>query len=367
MFEQSITNYYRKLMMASQTIETIRMAIAKFDTAKVPIAALLVVNLKRSGTADDYAEFSVLTEYFSDKELEDLLTGFREIASYVDVSFGEKEFITKLANGYFNKLDGHHKIVYASTGSGLSRCRSAVTPGLCELYKLDYCSSDACTAAVLENKISAIRTLRYGGFPMPNTYFYDHVAGWLEDSRPRLDQILIAKPAYECASIGVNENAVSKWSAAFEAHVKRLSQMLRQPMILQEFIHGYEVETPVFEAESPIAPSCVGVSIAGDKDLGSRFFTYEQIYSDDFSLYNFDLHHPELAVKMKDCATSVFSFLQLRGTVRIDFRVKENGEFFIMDCNNSPHIVPGHSVHYSMQLLGFTFPETLKLILSSSI
>jgi D-alanine-D-alanine ligase len=352
-------------MGQSGSIEIIKNAIDNLNQIESPIAILLIVNLKSAQVLSDYTEFSVLTEYFSDQEFEDLFNGFKEFASFIDVSFGEKEFIEKLTTNHFDFLNNHQKIVYASTGTGTSRCRSAITPSLCEIYDLKYCSNDIFTAALLENKISAIRILREGKFPIPNTYFYELGKGWLDGNLPSSDCLLIAKPAYECASIGIDSRSVSNWTPLFETHIKEMSLNLRQPIIVQEFIQGYEIEVPVLNTIKTLTPGCIGISMNGQRNLNDKYLTYELVYHNRYSLYNYDIENSEISQSLKLCARQVFTYLQLKGTVRIDFRVMEDGRFYIMDCNNSPHIVPGHSVYYSFEQLGFTFPDMLKTIVST--
>src|ERR1035437_9605782 len=81
------------------------------------IVVLLVINTdKRADISNDYKDFSVKSEYFSELELEEIINGFQNLGCKVDFSNGEKEFNEKLVNNYFRKYDPMKKIVYHSTG-----------------------------------------------------------------------------------------------------------------------------------------------------------------------------------------------------------------------------------------------------------
>src|SRR6516162_2678664 len=80
------------------------------------IVILVVINTKsKTEVVDDYENFSVKSEYFSDAEVDEIVNGFLDIGCKVDFSNGEQEFIKKLANNEFDKYKGLQKIVYNSS------------------------------------------------------------------------------------------------------------------------------------------------------------------------------------------------------------------------------------------------------------
>ncbi len=330
------------------------------------LAILPVINTQDMEVVGDYERFSLKTTYSSDRELAELVNGFKEFADYVDVSYGERDLIKKLELNKFQEIVEYKKVVYTETASGTARSRAALTPALCELYGLGYCSNDIFTSALLDNKMATNRILKSYGFPLPDTWEYYYKEGWT-NGKPVQDKLLIAKPAYECASIGISEESVSVLNDKYVKFIHQLSTDLKQPILVQEFIIGAEVEVPVFDLGFPFTPGSAGISLNEQKELGKNILTYDTIFEDGFELYNYDEYNPSISIKLKAAAQSVFSLLKLRGPVRIDYRVTSSGQFYLMDYNNSPHLGSQHSFAYILGALGYTYIDMLKVIVYPAI
>ncbi|HEY4799839.1 MAG TPA: ATP-grasp domain-containing protein [Bacteroidia bacterium] len=350
--------------IAKQKIKHIKDTVKK---QAANIVVLLVINTdKKNEVNNDYEGFSVQSEYFSEKELVEVINGFKELGCLVDFSNGEKEFIEKLVNNKFRKYSHLRKIVYHSTGSGTGKSRSALTPALCNLYNIENCSNDIYTSVISENKVHLFNLLDYYGYPIPRTWYYDEEKKWFK-GEPVKNKLLIAKPAYESSSIGVSVDSVSMYSAAFRKHVKDLSHLLGQPILVQEFIEGFEVEVPVFDIGEPFTPMSVGIKLNGRKNLGNQFLTYESVSEDKYGFYSFSKEMPELGARLKKIASDSFAKLNLNGMMRVDFRVSSKGKYFIMDYNNTPHLTQFHSCAFSITNLGFKYSDMFALLLFKHI
>lgn len=344
-------------------IATIKRIKNVVDAEVSNIVILLVINSKSDETVhNDYEDFSVTTEYFSEAELKEITNGFEKAGCKVDYSNGEKEFNERLIRGDFKKYEKLNKIVYNSTGSGTGRCRTAFMPALCNLYQLNNCSNDIYTSTIPENKVHFFNLLSFYNFPIPRTWFYDGKSGWLT-GEPNKNLRLIAKPAYECASIGISEKSVAEFTGSFFNHIKDLSDSMRQPILVQEFIDGYEVEVPVFDIGEAFTPMSVGINMSGEEFAGSHFLTYDKVYDDLYQFYSFCRYNREVGDNLKKIARDSFNKLNLSGMMRVDFRVDKNGNGFIMDYNNSPHLTEFHSCAFSIKDLGFNYSDMLRLLL----
>lgn len=347
-------------MLKEENIDKITNALKKFHKSP-KIAILLVVNMQDTIVDNDYNRFSVVTTYYSERELNEVVSGFKTFA-YVDVSYGEKEFINKLNSGHFSELHEFQKIVYTETAGGITRSKSALIPAICDLYKLKYCSNDVFTSALLDNKMATNRLLKSYGYFLPATWVYHYKLGWMSE-QPANDIQLIAKPANECASIGITEESTSIMNQKYLDFIHNLSLSLRQPILVQELIEGYEVEVPIFDFYYPITPSSVGISFKNTKEMGKNIFTYDTIFDDNFNLFNFDSFNEELSNCIKEAARSAYTKLQLKGPVRIDFRITKLGKHYMIDYNNSPHLGIRHSFAFALEQLGFNYDDMLKLII----
>lgn len=350
-------------MNAKDEAKIIDNVIELLDSQTQTLALLLIANMQQSVSKEDAGAVDIVSSYNSDAELDEFINGVKEVVSYVDVSYGEKDFISKLHSGGFDSLNSFKKIAYTDTASGNARSKSALIPSLCELYGIPYCSNDIFTSALLDNKMATYGLLKSFDVPLPRTWFYSHTVGWIGE-KAKEDILLIAKPAYGCASIGITQESVSTLSKQFLDHIEKLSRALHQPILVQEFIKGYEVEVPVFDLEEPFAPGCIGLSMNDQKNMDAAFFTYDTIFEDGFELFNFDLIDSHLASTVKDISQKAYRYLQLKGPVRFDYRINETtGGIYLMDFNNSPHLGTKHSFSQSIIELGYSYEDMLKLVL----
>jgi D-alanine-D-alanine ligase len=198
-------------------------------------------------------------------------------------------------------------------------------------------------------------------FALPRSWFFRFDLGWLTSEPPK-NLKLIAKPAYECASIGISNDSVGFFGEKYFRHIKELSGSLNQPVVVQEFICGYEVEVPIFDDFESFTPFAVGISLNEQHMIGDRFLSYDSIFDDEFKLFNFDKHNQHISKSLKSEANRLYQCLQLKGPVRIDFRVTPEGDYYMMDYNNSPTLARSHSFAFCIEELGFSYADMLKLI-----
>ena len=348
-------------MTIADTWARINLILQHFKHYDKKIAMLLIVNLQSELVTDDYDDYSVVTSYYSNKDLDDIVKVFMEFVDYIDISYGEAEFVKKAQSGFFNDLNSYHKIAYTESATGTTRSKSALLPAICELFQIKYCSNDIFTAALFDNKLATYQILKSYGFPLPETWVYKHGTGWM-GSEPPDQMMLITKPAYECASLGIGESSVSMMSPVYLQFIDQLSIKFRQPVLVQQFIHGYEVEVPVFDSKEPLTPCAVGISLNDGKSLGERILSYDTIFDDGFDLFNYDEHDEVVSSAIKSASNLAYKYLQLKGPVRIDYRITETGEYFMMDYNNSPHLGKQHSFAFVAKELGLSYSDMLKII-----
>jgi D-alanine-D-alanine ligase len=328
------------------------------------ILLILVVTIKDSDTY--LSQYDYTTEYFSADELSDYIDALESLGVLRDVSYGEDDFVQKLSNGYFKKFHQKYKIVFNTTGSRRIRSRSALIPALCELHHLPYASSDILTCAILENKVQCNNLLAYHNFPVPQMWLFDPRIGWM-GSKPPCGIKLIAKPCRESASIGITQQSVGFFSKQYEQQVIKVSRILNEPVIVQEFIDGWEVEVPVLLIDGPTALPPMGINLDGTSFLNERFLSYELVYNDNYHYFRFDSIDSDLSKTLMEVAEKSFLALDLYGTVRVDFRIKGNKLYYITDYNNSPHLTRFHSVASSLSSLRFKYPDLFCLIIYHSI
>jgi D-alanine-D-alanine ligase len=324
------------------------------------IAILVVANVK-SGT--DLHSHSLETEYFSQDELEQIIEGFRDFGFYVQAFFSEDRFIQAVLAGELELIHQKYKIVYNSAQSGTGPGRKSLIPSFCQLHDINTTSSDAYVVSLARHKYHVNCIMRAVNLPAPPSWLFHWKKGWNLRQRPENTvRPLILKPIYESASIGIDENSIVGTDSDLDGAAQRLSMEFNQPIVVQRFVAGREVEVPVIGLDTPFAPQPVGLSLAEEEVLDGRILTYDIVSSDRYGFY--DLKKEEVSPSLAQLSIEAFETLGIRGFGRIDFRIDAAGNCFIIDVATNPHIIKHSSFHFLFMNTGRDYPSLLGLLVA---
>lgn len=89
-----------------------------------------------------------------------------------------------------------------------------------------------------------------------------------------------------------------------------------EKILVEEFIHGREIEVAVMGNDSPVA------SVCGEIDSGAEFYDYDAKYVTDTSVAYIPARIPEdVAEQVRDAAVKIYTAIGCRGLSRVDFFV----------------------------------------------
>ena len=140
---------------------------------------------------------------------------------------------------------------------------------------------------------------------------------------------MFVKPAGTGSSVGVSK-AVDQ--EALRAALLAAS-VYDNKILVEEFIHGREVEVAVMGNDNPVA------SICGEIDSGADFYDYEAKYVTDTSVAYIPARISEETQEMvREAAVKVYSAIGCQGLSRVDFFVTFEGERVVF---NEINTLPG--------------------------
>ena len=153
----------------------------------------------------------------------------------------------------------------------------------------------------------------------------DHALDSLEG---RFSYPMFVKPAGTGSSVGVSK-AVDRESLR-EALLA--AGAYDEKILVEEFIHGREVEVAVMGNGSPVA------SVCGEIDSGADFYDYDSKYITDTSTAYIPARIPEsVAEQVRDAAVKVYSVIGCQGLSRVDFFVTyEDNRVVFNEINTLP-------------------------------
>ena len=105
-----------------------------------------------------------------------------------------------------------------------------------------------------------------------------------------------------------------------------------EKILVEEFIHGREVEVAVMGNDTPVA------SVCGEIDSGAEFYDYDAKYITDTSVAYIPARIPEdVAEQVRDMAAKVYTAIGCQGMSRVDFFVKfEDNSIVFNEINTLP-------------------------------
>jgi D-alanine-D-alanine ligase len=330
----------------------IQSVTAQLHSRATEFAVFVVANIKNvTVVSDDYEGFSVHNDYMTERVINDIVASLRSSGLFVQLFIGEDAFIRAVLDGTVDGIQRPKKLVYNLAQTGTGPARKALIPTFCNLHRIPCCNSDGHVVALLRHKYHATSILRDHGFPTPSTWFFQQSGEWLRGERPPAGSKIIVKASYEAASIGLSKESVRVCDGDLERFARDRARVLRQPLTVQTFIDGYEIEVPVLSAPAPYAPIAIGVSINGDRKLGEGFLDYECLDNRAYEFFDFAEENRKLANELCRVAEGAAAVLGIAGVGRIDFRATQKGEYYITDMQTMPDIYKQSSVHMALTRL----------------
>jgi D-alanine-D-alanine ligase-like ATP-grasp enzyme len=349
---------------AKDTPVWFRKALDIANDLRNTIGVLLVANLKgRTTPINDYETDSIATEFLSNKELDDFINGFEQAGIYCEVVVDEGGFLEWLNGGSF-RFGRAQPLVYNVTQNGTGPARFSLIPGLCRLHRLPLVDSDAYTVALGQHKFHFISLLEQFGLPVARSWWFTKHGWWPE--RPPTGLRIIAKPTLDSASVGIHVDSVSFVDSDIEARLRILVDKFRQPITVQEFVAGFEVEVPILDADEPQTCMAVGIQLGDRRNLGDSILVYDDVFADSYAFYDFAEENCESAARIQKIAQRAHVGLGFVGPSRIDFRVSATGEAKVMEVTCKPHLTVHTSFMHALTAMGHPYSDLLKFLAGSA-
>lgn len=219
--------------------------------------------------------------------------------------------------------------------------------GLLNLLGLRYTGSSPSGLMVAGDKSLTKKVLGFHGVPTPD--FATVYRGAL-DHADDLHFPLIVKPPQEDASIGVTTKSVVRDLKELLGRIDELQSVYRSPVLVERFIEGREFYVGVLGNAHAEALPVIELDFTGFPPGLPRVASFEAKWGEtqdgssegrpednaEFagtkSVFPTDLD-PELAKRMQKVAIDAFEALRLRDYARIDLRVTDTGEIFVIEVN----------------------------------
>lgn len=217
------------------------------------------------------------------------------------------------------------------------------------------CMGIACTgsgvlaSALAMDKIASKRVFESHGISTPAWQIWD------PNGSIALAFPIVVKPANEGSSVGVS--VVRNAEEVDEALA--LAGAQRGPILIEEYIEGHEVFVGIL-GEDPLGTIEVRTS--------KGFFDYEAKYERDDTEYLIPAELPEvLCTTLNKLALQAHLALGCESYSRVDIRVRENGNAFVLEVNTLPGMTGQSLMPKLAKHAGLDYPTLCERILLAAI
>ena len=206
--------------------------------------------------------------------------------------------------------------------------------GLLKLAGIPYVGPHVAASAVAMDKTLTKLVVDHAGVTQAAWYLVrrgdlsSHAEKILDRLEERFSYPMFVKPAGTGSSVGVSK------AADRDALLKALENAAAfdEKVLVEEFIHGREVEVAVMGNGNPVA------SVCGEIDSGADFYDYDAKYITDTSTAYIPARIGEdVAETVREAAVKVYSAIGCQGLSRVDFFVTyEDNRVVFNEINTLP-------------------------------
>jgi D-alanine-D-alanine ligase len=237
---------------------------------------------------------------------------------------------------------------------------------LLELLGIPYTGNGPLALGICNNKSLTKQILGANGIPTPAFRLYS--AAPAED--PAIPYPLVVKPANEDGSAGITEESLVGNLAELRRQVTWLKDGFRQDALVEAFVGGREFNVGVLgngTREDPYRALPPAELVY--RNPRWRLCTYHSKWDASHPSYEEIAPvcpaegPPELLDRLSRITLECARIFRLAGYARVDFRMDDRGELFVLEVNPNPDLSPDAGMVRAARVCGMAYPELIREIL----
>ena len=225
--------------------------------------------------------------------------------------------------------------------------------GLLECMRIPYTGSGVTASAVAMDKVLSKRLFDDRGIPTPPWHVAADAAEAARHARS-LGYPVVVKPAREGSTVGIsivkNEGEIAEAVA--------IAKKLHGQTIVERFIAGREISVGVLDGE-----------VIGTVEIKPRaaFYDYDAKYLRGDTEYRVPAPMPKAYEDpIVDASTRVCEVLGVHGHARVDFRIDEKGDGWVLEVNTLPGMTGTSLLPKIAAHAGMDYPTLVERVLQGA-
>ena len=246
------------------------------------------------------------------------------------------------------------------------RNRESQVPVLLDIKGIPYVGADGLTLGITLDKIVAKQIFQAEGVPTA-PYFVATNTDDLDRSNT-IGYPLIVKTSHEGTSKGITISSRVADREGLRRQVHIVNTQYHQRALVEKFIKGTEFTVAVLGNENPEAMPVVQISMDGDINLGDRFYSSERITASSTLRYVCPAQIPDcLSRLLQEVAVRAYQSVGCRDFGRVDFRVDEDGNPYVLEINPLPSLSEEDVFNIFPNVIGTSYDAVLNKILDFAL
>jgi len=242
--------------------------------------------------------------------------------------------------------------------------------GLLDLLGLRYTGSGPGALYLCQNKALGKKVLAFEHILYPDFAVFSHDAGFETGGSMRMP--LFVKPLSADASIGISGDSLVHDTTALVQRVEEIHRKVGDSALVEEYIEGRELYVGVLGNREPQALPPIEMDFSGMPEGMPRIVGSKAKWSKNSAEYKgtesrlADLPE-ELRARLQKAAVDAYRALRVRDYGRIDLRLAETGEIYVIEVNASCYLESGSEFATAAAAAGMEFPALVERIVQLAL
>lgn len=244
-----------------------------------------------------------------------------------------------------------------------------LAPAILDVLNLPYTGGSTNALYITTNKILTKQQLAAAGIATPAWRLATSATEVPDFAPPYL-----IKPAWEDASVGIDEESLVFKADQLSAVLQKRTQAFGECLI-EAYIPGREFNLSVLAGENgpEVLPPAEMLfrDYPPDKprivDYRAKWDEASFEYKNTIRTFEFPESDAALLKNLKNIALECWSLFECRGYARVDFRVDESGQPWVLEVNANPCISPDAGFVAAAERAGLSYRDIVERIVRDSI
>lgn len=237
--------------------------------------------------------------------------------------------------------------------------------GLLDLLELPYTGGGPGEIFLQEDKALSKKLLAFEHIPYPDFATFAPNADFETGGNLRMP--LFVKPLRMDASIGITESSLVRNTQQLMERVLYIHKTFGDTALAEEYIEGREFYVGILGNERLTVLPPLEMDFSGLKDGALRVMDIEAKFNESSDRFRgtkavLPQLEPELRARLQKVSLQAYRALRVRDYGRIDLRLAETGEVFVIEVNANCYLEQHSEFVTAAGALGITYPDLLNHI-----